>query len=795
MRIFSPKKLLRLKAVLIVPVCLLLFSSFVLYGCSSDSGSDSGSDNTTTKTVTSVTLNHASLNLILGLDSYSSGTFSATVEGNNLEDSDKGVTWSSSNESVATITQEGVVTAVALGDAVITATSKYDTSKTATCSVSVTSPTVVSGWTWTATDYADSITDDSTSITASTVMGNVTVSGSGAVWRTKNSAAYCLQTGTSTNGCLTFTLSEISKVVITAASTGSSNTSDAILSTTASTSGAVAEDSGATTVSGSSPITTLTYSDVAAGTYYFGAFPATSNSRGIRVYTITVTGTSSSGVTVVPPTGIKLTDSTLSFDLNDDTEDTATLTYTLTPYNVTSGYDKVTWSTSDSSVAAVTQAGEVTAKKAGTAVITVTTDTGSFEDKCTVTVTGDAGKTISLTDTPEGYASVGASFTTSGTTTVTTRAGLLSAVSSGNKVIIIDGMIDMSDGLLAEAGSGVTSMTLGTSALDTFVHSTVSTYTDYADWIDKYSAACSETTEDGESSSDNSSLYADLWKLNAAYGNKIKITLNSNTTIIGKDENAGIRGGSFQLSGVSNVQIRNLKLQDAVDPFPHHEQNSNGGSDGYNAQWDCITIQGSCSNIWIDHCTLEDTFKLSYTTKGTEEKWQVYDGLCDMKGASTKITISNCIFKNHDKTMLIGSSDSDGSNSVRFITLYGNYFWNCGQRLPMVRNTTIHILNNYYDSDSSKFYDNSYAVGCRKNCIVYAENNYFGSGIKYSFKDSNGSLYSSGNTDKSSSGCNSTVTGSTLFSSGVGAYTYTAMTAAEAKTNAEENAGAGYTLK
>ncbi|MCR5172340.1 MAG: hypothetical protein K6B73_05705, partial [Treponema sp.] len=98
------------------------------------------------------------------------------------------------------------------------------------------------------------------------------------------------------------------------------------------------------------------------------------------------------------------------------------------------------------------------------------------------------------------------------------------------------------------------------------------------------------------------------------------------------------------------------------------------------------------------------------------------------------------------------------------------------------------------DSDSSKFYSNSYAVGCRKNCIVYAENNYFGSGIQYSFKDKNGSLYSSGNTDKSTSGCNSTVTGSTLFSSAVNKYSYTPLSASDAKTYVTSYAGAGCTL-
>ncbi|MCR5172217.1 MAG: hypothetical protein K6B73_05070, partial [Treponema sp.] len=86
------------------------------------------------------------------------------------------------------------------------------------------------------------------------------------------------------------------------------------------------------------------------------------------------------------------------------------------------------------------------------------------------------------------------------------------------------------------------------------------------------------------------------------------------------------------------------------------------------------------------------------------------------------------------------------------------------------------------------------AVGCRKNCIVYAENNYFGSGIQYSFKDSYGSLYASGNSDNSSKGCDTTVTGTTLFSSAVNKYLYTTLSASDAKAYVKANAGAVCTL-
>lgn len=108
----------------------------------------------------------------------------------------------------------------------------------------------------------------------------------------------------------------------------------------------------------------------------------------------------------------------------------------------------------------------------------------------------------------------------------------------------------------------------------------------------------------------------------------------------------------------------------------------------------------------------------------------------------------------------------------------------------MVRNTTLHLYNNFY-SASSPHYTQQYAVGVRKNSIIYAENNYFDSGIKYSFKNSDGKLYSSGNKDNSSSGCNSTVTGSSLFSSDKNEYTYTADSASNVPAIVKANAGAG----
>lgn len=413
-----------------------------------------------------------------------------------------------------------------------------------------------------------------------------------------------------------------------------------------------------------------------------------------------------------------------------------------------------------------------------------------------------SGETISLTDTPLGYASKGTSYATTGGKTVTNRADLLAEIKKGG-VIIIDGMIDMSEGKLPAAGSKSTD---STDKLDAFMKSNLGgKYADYAAWVKAYSEACSLTTDDDKSGSGNSALQAEVAALNKAYGDLIKLTLKSGTTLVGKGANCGIRGGSIQINGASNIQIRNLTIQDAFDPFPHHEKN-----DGYNAQWDGINIQGESKNIWIDRCTLMDTCTLGFVKSGgtTDEKWQVYDGLCDIKGSSEYITVSNCKFYQHDKTMLIGNDDVENLTVTRTITLYRNYFFNCGQRLPMVRNTDIHILNNYYDYDGTWYLKDGqqYAIGVRANANVYSENNYFGNGIKYSFSgyslktgenaaDKFGKAYSTGDSDNSKSKKKSGQFNTTNSAPFTPSYTLDKLEASAVPNSVKASAGAGYTLK
>ena len=416
-------------------------------------------------------------------------------------------------------------------------------------------------------------------------------------------------------------------------------------------------------------------------------------------------------------------------------------------------------------------------------------------------LTADADGEISASDTPLGFAGVNYTMPTfTNVVTVTTRTELMNAIKKENSLIYIDGMIDMSDEgsgskLPAEGASNIAV----SSVMDSWIASeTSNAYTTYGGWVEAYAAACSTTTNDKDKSpkkGSHSSLYDTVWKLNDAWKSVIQLNLKSNTTIIGLGSDSGLRGGTISINGIENVVIRNLTLVDAIDMFPHHEY-----EDGFNAQFDCITIQGSnTANIWIDHCTMKDTLVMQHVQSGTKEKWQNYDGLCDIKGDGKGITVSNCHMYHHDKTMLVGSDDDEGDNTVRKVSIINNHFDTCVQRLPMARNSQFHVLNNWYTFDTTQSVGDGkskgdYCIGARKGALIYSEANYFDSNMQYSIRGnsstaSTAKVYDTGSVDNNSKKTSEyTAVDSAPFTV---TYSYEPMTAANAKTYVAANAGAG----
>ncbi|GHT21701.1 hypothetical protein AGMMS4957_10830 [Bacteroidia bacterium] len=134
--------------------------------------------------VTGVTLNKTTASLAVN------GTeqLTATVQPTNA--TNRSVTWSSSNTSIATVNTSGLVTAFAAGTATITATTA-DGGKTATCTVTVTEPTIsVTGVTLkTATSLIVNGTEQLTATVQPTNATNKTVT-----WSSNNTSVATVST-------------------------------------------------------------------------------------------------------------------------------------------------------------------------------------------------------------------------------------------------------------------------------------------------------------------------------------------------------------------------------------------------------------------------------------------------------------------------------------------------------------------------------------------------------------------------------------------------------------------------
>ena len=100
--------------------------------------SNSDSQGSGTVDLTSISLNKTTLEIML------ESTEQLTVTFNPADASDKAVSWSSNNTAVATVDNNGLVTAVATGEAVITVTATNNPSITASCNVKVVDNVIVS---------------------------------------------------------------------------------------------------------------------------------------------------------------------------------------------------------------------------------------------------------------------------------------------------------------------------------------------------------------------------------------------------------------------------------------------------------------------------------------------------------------------------------------------------------------------------------------------------------------------------------------------------------------------------
>jgi PelA/Pel-15E family pectate lyase len=254
-------------------------------------------------------------------------------------------------------------------------------------------------------------------------------------------------------------------------------------------------------------------------------------------------------------------------------------------------------------------------------------------------------------------------------------------------------------------------------------------------------------------------------------GRIVSIAVGSNTSIFGLKKHALIKNGQLQIKDVGNVIVRNITFEDAFDHFPQWDPKDSykldtaipgcqqtyvdentgphmchGGR--WNSEYDNVQVFNS-THVWIDHCSFSDGVNEDYLFAsvfapphvGYDYIIQHHDGAVDVTGASNFVTISYNHFKNHDKTHLLGSSNtvsaSKGWGALNITVAY-NHYENAGQRLPRVRFGKVHVFNNYYTgrigylgayapTDDTLIPPNRflYGIGIGHLAKLYVENNVF----------------------------------------------------------------------
>lgn len=206
---------------------------------------------------------------------------------------------------------------------------------------------------------------------------------------------------------------------------------------------------------------------------------------------------------------------------------------------------------------------------------------------------------------------------------------------------------------------------------------------------------------------------------------RVRIRIGSNTTIAGIGKKATIRGAWLDIrdAATTNIIIRNLTFEDTYDCFPQWDP-TDGSQGNWNSQYDSISLRNG-THFWIDHNEFAD---VTTADQGLPvyfgRLFQVHDGLLDITNAADLVTVSWNRFRDHDKLMLIGSSDGATADRNRLrVTLHHNHFDNVGQRAPRVRFGQVHVYNNLYETRKLPTFGYSWGVGIESQ--IYAENNYF----------------------------------------------------------------------
>jgi len=169
-----------------------------------------------------------------------------------------------------------------------------------------------------------------------------------------------------------------------------------------------------------------------------------------------------------------------------------------------------------------------------------------------------------------------------------------------------------------------------------------------------------------------------------------ELITQSDKTIDGRGRRIEIVGGGLIIEDapIGDIVVENIIFREGLDAG------------------DAITIYGGVSMIWVDHCTFGP--------------WG--DGQIDVTEASTDVTVSWCLFRDHELVMLIGAGPESTGDTVIRVTVHHNWFDGTDERHPRLRYGKAHVYNNLY---VNWLY---YGIGSSQLGQVASEGNIFDAG-------------------------------------------------------------------
>ncbi len=207
----------------------------------------------------------------------------------------------------------------------------------------------------------------------------------------------------------------------------------------------------------------------------------------------------------------------------------------------------------------------------------------------------------------------------------------------------------------------------------------------------------------------------------------IRWDIPSNTTIVGAGPDSSITGAALRINGAENVIFRNLTVRDAADCFPSWDP-TDGATGNWNSEYDLLQIINGSKHVWVDHSHFTDAPNLDSAQPGYFGRpYQVHDGAVDVTNGSDLVTMSYNRFSEHDKLLLIGSTDSTnrGDTGKLRVTIHHNVFENVGQRAPRVRFGQVDVYNNHFKMTPGSDIPYGYTLGAGVESHLHAEANAF----------------------------------------------------------------------